>query len=92
MVYCNRKTDIPASTKHFAAIVFSTVHIPADERSRTNPGHGYPAESRPVSEYIAFSSPEEMQTWVNRNHTSNNFTIIEAFPKAIVTTTTVKVE
>lgn len=33
------------SEEHFAILVYehSSVHVPGDERSRTNPGHGYPA-------------------------------------------------
>ena len=36
--------DMPPG-KHFAILIFKTsrTHVPGDERSRTNPGHGYPA-------------------------------------------------
>lgn len=39
--------DIPDG-HHYAILTFTSqhVHIPGDERSRTNPGHGYPAEDR----------------------------------------------
>lgn len=38
--------DVP-NEPHFAVILYGTrsVHIPGDERSRTNPGHGYPAHT-----------------------------------------------
>jgi|APSaa5957512535_1039671.scaffolds.fasta_scaffold123738_2 hypothetical protein len=38
--------DIPEGP-HFAVLVYKTdsQHIPGDERSRTNPGHGYPAHT-----------------------------------------------
>lgn len=37
--------DAIPSQRHFAILVFKTTstHVPGDERSRTNPGHGYPA-------------------------------------------------
>ena len=49
---------------HFAALVFTTVHIPGDERSRTHPGHGYPAEAKSIVQYITFESREELEGWV----------------------------
>ena len=49
---------------HFAALTFSHIHIPGDERSRQAPGNGYPTEDKPVAEYIVFDSEEEMKKWV----------------------------
>lgn len=36
-------SDVPMG-HHYAVIIYKsfTVHTPGDERSRTNPGHGYP--------------------------------------------------
>ena len=74
---------------HFAALIFSTVHIPGDERSRTNPGHGYPAENKPVAEYIAFDSRDEMERWVNQQETKasqysrKHYQVIEVKPLAV---------
>ena len=44
--------EIP-SGKHFAILIFksSSVHVPGDERSRTNPGHGYPAHDVTYESY-----------------------------------------
>ena len=44
--------DMP-SGKHFAILIFktSTIHVPGDERSRTNPGHGYPARDETYASY-----------------------------------------
>lgn len=41
------------SQRHFAILVFKTssVHVPGDERSRTNPGHGYPAHDVTSTSY-----------------------------------------
>lgn len=33
---------------HFAILTFGSVHTAGDERSRTHPGHGYPASSESV--------------------------------------------
>lgn len=44
-----------------------TIHIPGDERSRTNPGHGYPEsdESVPVLKWFDNERDllEHMETW-----------------------------
>jgi len=43
-------SDVPKGP-HFAIIIFKTkqVHHEGDERSRTNPGHGYPAYTEDIS-------------------------------------------
>jgi hypothetical protein len=41
---------------HFAIVTQASVHIPGDERSRTNPGHGYPAETHYYLNYEAFTN------------------------------------
>jgi hypothetical protein len=44
MKQVTKPSDVPNGA-HYAVLVYETrtVHIPGDERSRTNPGHGYPA-------------------------------------------------
>jgi hypothetical protein len=46
MIRIKDPKDIP-DKPHFALILYSStsVHIEGDERSRTNPGHGYPAHT-----------------------------------------------
>lgn len=65
MKVVNGPADVPEG-HHFAIIVFKTqsVHIPGDERSRTNPGHGYPAstETFHTTEYSVTSNRDE---WMN---------------------------
>jgi len=34
--------------EHWAILEDSSIHIPGDERSRTNPGHGYPASTEHI--------------------------------------------
>ncbi len=42
----NSPDDIPDGD-HYAVLVYKTTstHVPGDERSRSNPGHGYPAHT-----------------------------------------------
>jgi hypothetical protein len=51
--------DIP-DIEHWAIIVGDSVHIPGDERSRTNPGHGYPAEDRKFISYQLYLTEEKL--------------------------------
>jgi len=45
--YVNQSGDIPEEP-HYMILKFESVHIPGDERSRTHPGHGYPAHAESV--------------------------------------------
>lgn len=67
--WCHKPKDVPTED-HYAILEFSSVYIPGDERSRTNPGHGYPAESRPIVEYIVFKNKEEWETEIQHRMTS----------------------
>lgn len=52
-------SDIPTG-RHFAVLIYKTasVFIPGDERSRTNPGHGYPERTETYS---------DTEHWVTEN-------------------------
>lgn len=41
VIHVSKPSDLPPGD-HFAILKFSSITIPGDERSRTNPGHGYP--------------------------------------------------
>ena len=51
--YVSQENDLPVEP-HWAILKFTTVSIPGDERSRTNPGHGYPAHTQSVVRYEAY--------------------------------------
>lgn len=50
--------------EHYAILVGDSVYIPGDRRSQTNPGHGYPAETRTVLTYHAFTSEGDFKAYV----------------------------
>ena len=89
MKYINTPKDIP-TTPHFAALVADSVYIPEDERSRTNPGHGYPAETKHFMTYIVFDGPSERDKWVTEQETKQfgrtPYQIVEVRPMKVVTT------
>jgi len=80
----------------FAALVTESVNIPGDERSRTNPGHGYPASTMDYIRVVEFKSEVEMEEWVKKETTKPyggspaRFRLIQY--EELKYTTTVKVE
>jgi hypothetical protein len=76
---------------HWALINNVTVYHEGDERSRTNPGHGYPAHATTHSEYIPFATEAALLDAINRN-CYNSFRIIKAEPLEIEVKTTVKIK
>lgn len=48
--FCDKPSDIPDG-HHYAIIEFRKIHVPGDERSRTNPGHGCPAHDEKVTSH-----------------------------------------
>jgi hypothetical protein len=52
--------DVP-NGHHFAVIILDkgSVDIPGDERSRTNPGHGYPAYTQSYNDYQYFVTTDQ---------------------------------
>ena len=70
--------------QHYAALVFGTITIPGDERSRTNPGHGYPESTKETIEYVSFPSKEAMMNWVDqRGPYSNEYQLIDCKPLTV---------
>jgi len=53
MYYVNQLSDVPIGS-HFAILRFKRTYIPGDERSRTHPGHGYPAHTETSVTYQVF--------------------------------------
>ena len=59
-IFVSKKEDMPQQ-EHWAILKFTTIHIPGDERSRTHPGHGYPAGNEPVVKYEAYLMREDWE-------------------------------
>jgi hypothetical protein len=95
MKWCHTATEIPKEP-HYAILEQRSISIPGDERSRTNPGHGYPASTEQVWDYIVFKDREEWEAEVKRRHGmafgSKDFVAISATPATIKTTIQVHLE
>ena len=88
--------DIPEEGIQYAIVEFGSMWIPGDERSRTNPGHGYPARSEQKIDLILFENRTVWEKEIcdraeRRNDYKQWFPM--TFRKAKITTTVnVKVE
>jgi len=81
MRVAHKPSDIP-SVPHFAIMTFGTIHIPGDERSRTNPGHGYPAHTETKVTYYVCDNEEEWKREIHsrmtRKYGNKDFVAISA--------------
>jgi len=77
--------------EHWAIITVDRIYIPGDERSRTNPGHGYPEHYEETINYRSFTSwtdfCNEVTQLTNRN---KKFKAVSVKPLKVETTVTVK--
>ena len=48
----------------YAVVCTQITHVPGDERSRTNPGHGYPEHNVQHEVFKEFDSKEEWEKWI----------------------------
>jgi len=84
------------SAPHWAILKFSTTHVPGDERSRTNPGHGYPAHTVDNVSYEAFYTEEKFLAALHRlendTFTHGRYSAFKVEPLTIKTTISVSAE
>lgn len=95
MKWCFSTHDIPKEP-HYAILASKSTHIPGDERSRTNPGHGYPASTEQSWDYIVFSDRASWEREVKERSGSvfgsKNFVAISATPATISTSIQVEIK
>ena len=64
--------DFP-SGELLAILMPKSTHVPGDERSRTNPGHGYPAHTEQSWEIQLFPNEEEWKAEIVRLMSAEGF-------------------
>lgn len=52
--------------EHWAIIGGNSIFVPGDERSRTNPGHGYPEKTEHFITYEAYLNEDEFKHELER--------------------------
>jgi hypothetical protein len=70
--------------EHFAVVWSDSIFVPGDERSRTNPGHGYPDSYETRQVYVPFKDQAELESWISR-HRNENYTVLKAQPLKVDT-------
>ena len=83
MDYVHSIDKIPTK-KHYVVFKGDSVYIPGDERSRTNPGHGYPGHTENYLSYIAFETKEEVEAYIARQR-DNNYRVCLVTPISVST-------
>lgn len=82
---------------HWAIVTYETRYVEGDERSRTNPGHGYPAYTESYVSYQAFDDEHEWVKEIRRKAEANHrsrpeaFTAMRVIPAEVTTSVQVKV-
>jgi hypothetical protein len=74
-----RIDDLPDG-EFYAIVQNNSVHIPADERSKTHPGHGYPASTEYFLGMRIFSKEdliEEIKRRQSKVSSRDNFKILQ---------------
>jgi len=85
-------SDIP-DCQHFAIITAKIIHVPGDERSRTHPGHGYPAHTVSAIHYEHFVSRDAWEARIRTLESkSETFRAMMVSPAKITTSVTVNID
>jgi hypothetical protein len=78
---------------HYAIIEEIAVYIPGDERSKTNPGHGYPESTEYYTSYTVFMSLQKWEIRIGELIKVNkDFRAIHATPAVVTTTVNVEIK
>jgi len=89
--FVSSKEQFPTAP-HWVVMKFTIVHIPGDERSRTNPGHGYPASTETGVSYQAYFTEEKFLEAIReleaRTH-GTNYVVFKSEPLTIKKTLSV---
>jgi hypothetical protein len=93
----NNISELP-KTPYYAILTETSVCIPGDERSRTNPGHGYPAftsyywSMQVFPDKIAWEKEIIRRSSTKRTYGSNNWQAVKVEPANITITVAVDVK
>jgi len=90
-----KKENRVMAKEFYAAFIEDSYHVEGDERSRTNPGHGYPAHTVRYIKVEEFESEEHMRKWVAAREQARfiriKYRIVKCIPMEVKTTINVEV-
>lgn len=79
----------------YAAIISHNIYHEGDERSRTNPGHGYPSWTETIDKFHKFKDRAEMQQYVeyqSSSYSKDKYQLIEYTELNVKTTISVEIK
>jgi hypothetical protein len=80
------------NTEHWAVLVNVITTVPGDERSRSNPGHGYPEHTVESIDYEAFTDYIRFENRVLQlTERKATFTAVKVQPLVVETTVSIKI-
>lgn len=78
--------DVPEQ-EHFAIFESRTITIPGDERSRTNPGHGYPESTESFISYEAYFTKEKLLAAIKKledySYSKKAYRVVKVTPMSV---------
>ncbi len=80
----------PESKVFYAVFIKASYHVEGDERSRTNPGHGYPAHDVEYTKVQEFMSKEALKQWIIETK-EKNYKVVECRTMEVTKTINVDV-
>lgn len=76
----------------YAAVIEESIWIEGDERSKTNPGHGYPGYTHTSHVFREFGSKDELISWIGRQQPYTKYRIFEVKELSLVTNTSIELK
>jgi hypothetical protein len=82
--FATKVTDVPNQI-HWVIIKNGQVYVPGDERSKTNPGHGYPAHTEHHLIYEVFLTKEKFIEAITEleNKNEKNYKTLQVNPISV---------
>lgn len=82
------------SNEFYIAIKEASINIPGDERSKSAPGHGYPAHSFKYPDIIELSNMEAVRDWISEQGYTNtkNYRLLKCTELQVFTKVSYQIE
>jgi hypothetical protein len=91
--HVSKLSEIPEG-ENWVALEERSVTIPGDERSKTNPGHGYPESVTHFLDIIVFDDKEAMESWIkyqDKQYSKSSYKVVCIRTLQVKKTTTVEI-
>ena len=100
MVYPDKfvhNADEVPKDEHYAIIQSDSIYIPGDERSRTCPGHGYPASTQQVVTYEVYLTKDKLMTAIQelenpKYGSKKNYVVVKVTPIKVTTSINIDIQ